>query len=349
MKPIRFKPIGPDAKPPQRASNRAVGYDVYAYHVQDTQTKEHAGELPYVLKPGKHVLIGIGVIMAIPWPVECQVRPRSGLANKHSIELRNAPGTVDPDFRGEVGVLLCNKGTKDFVIEKDMRIAQLIFSQVELPVFEEAQVLPATTRGTGGFGSTGLTHIAEGTDEFDAMVAELDRFYMTMAVSASNRSNCARGCPHNTDGSFVLDRKGKLIGQTRRFGCVIEKNDNVISIGWNAQAPGQPLCSEVGCIREERNIPSGTQIEQCRAVHAEQYAFLKMLSSGVGTSTEGATMYVTAEPCEVCAKEIAGSGIETLVVLSSVYPNNGIDIVRAAGINVRYVDEKDLVDDEEDF
>lgn len=342
MKSVRFKRVGKGAIPPRRASNGAVGYDVFAYHVQDQRTREHAGDLPYTLEPGKHVLIGIGVIMATPWPIEIQVRPRSGLANKHSIELRNSPGTVDPDFRGEVGVLLCNKGKKPFVIEKGMRIAQLVFARVELPILEEAKELPVTIRNTGGFGSTGLTTIAEGTVEYDREVRELDIFFMNIAVAAANRSNCVRGCPKDSEGKCQRDEKGHLVGQTRKFGCVIAKGENVISIGYNAQAPGQPLCAEVGCLRDTLGIPSGTQIEKCRAVHAEQYTFLKMIASGVGASTQGATMYVTAEPCEVCAKEIAGSGIDTLVVLGDVYPNNQIDIVRAAGINVRYLLRKEL-------
>jgi len=294
------------------------------------------------LKPDEHVLIGIGVIMALPWPIECQVRPRSGLANRLSVELRNSPGTVDPDFRGEVGVLLCNKGKKPFTIEKGMRIAQLIFARVKLPIFEETNELPKTLRGSGGFGSTGLGAISEGTAQYLARIAELDVFYMNMAIAASGRSNCARGCAKDEHGKYLRDKRGRLIGQTRKFGCVIVKDDNVVAIGFNAQAPGQLLCAEHGCLREELGIQSGTRIEVCRAVHAEQHAFLRMLSSGVGASTQGATMYVTAEPCGVCAKEIAGSGIESLVVLGNIYPNNAIDIVRAGGVNVRYIKQENL-------
>ncbi len=342
MKSVLFTKIGAGAKAPQRATGHAVGYDVFAYHVQDKITRQHAGNLPYVLEPGQQVLIGIGVVLAIPWPTEGQLRPRSGLASKHSIELRNSPGTIDPDFRGEVGVLLCNKGDQPFTVELGMRIAQLVFGNVELPVLEEAETLPPTIRNLGGFGSTGLGDISEGTEAYDQRVRDLDIFYMKMAISASDRSNCARGCPKDDHGRCLRDAKGHLIGQTRKFGCVIVKGDNIVSYGFNAQAPGQPLCADVGCLRDTLGIPSGTQIEKCRAVHAEQYAFLKMVSSGVGASTQGATMYVTAEPCEVCAKEIAGSGIDTLVVLKDVYPNHQIDIVRAAGINVRYVLTKDL-------
>lgn len=340
MKTIQVKRLFPDAQIPVRASNGAVGFDVFAYGVLDMETKEYAGELPFVLLPGKRILIGIGVSFALPWPVECQVRPRSGLANRYGIELGNSPGTIDPDFRGNIGVLLTNRSDEPFTITKGMRIAQLIFADVKTPVFEEVAELSATRRGAGGFGSTGLGAVREGTTEYFRLVAEQDRFYMKMAIAAANRSNCARGCQKDGNGRYLRDKDGGLIGQTRKFGCVIVKGDNVVSIGYNAQAPGQPLCADVGCLREAEGIASGTRIERCRAVHAEDHAFLKMLASGVAASTVGATMYVTSEPCEVCAKSIAGSGVDTLVVLEGVYPTNGIQIVRDAGVNIRFVKQE---------
>ena len=116
------------------------------------------------------------------------------------------------------------------------------------------------------------------------------------------------------------------------------KGDNILSMGFNAQYEGSPLCSEVGCLREAENIPSGTKIERCRAVHAEMMAMTKMLASGVGTSTLGATMYVNAEPCEICAKLIVMIGIDTLVVLKGVYPTNGLKIIKEGRVNIRYIE-----------
>ncbi|MEK7653424.1 MAG: dUTP diphosphatase [Patescibacteria group bacterium] len=345
MKTVQVKRLFEDAQIPRRASTGAVGYDVYAYGRLDIDTKEYlSGEtLPFTLMPGEKVLIGIGVQFATPWPIEIQVRPRSGLANKHGIELGNAPGTIDPDFRGNAGVLLRNRSDKPFVINKGDRIAQLIFAQVEIPILEETEgELPKTLRGAGGFGSTGLREIIEGDAEYLRLIDEQDRFYMKMAIAASDRSNCARGCKKGEDGQYLRDKKGHLVGQTRKFGCVIVKNDNVISFGYNAQAPGLLLCADVGCQREAEGIPSGERIERCRAIHAEEMAFMKMLSTGVGTSTQGAIIYVTAEPCEVCAKTITGSGIETLVVLEGVYPQNGIGIVKGAGINIRFVKKENI-------
>ncbi|MBM2820904.1 MAG: dUTP diphosphatase, partial [Candidatus Berkelbacteria bacterium] len=127
--------IRPDAELPRRTSDGAIGYDAFASRVLDRQTKDVLSELPVTIGPSEAVLIGIGVIIAIPLdpPFEIQVRPRSGLANKFRIELSNSPGTVDPDFRGEVGCLLVNRGDKPYTVNPNDRIAQLIFSRVELP------------------------------------------------------------------------------------------------------------------------------------------------------------------------------------------------------------------------
>jgi len=117
------------------------------------------GDLPIEIKSGGSVLIGIGVRFDVPFPYEAQVRPRSGLASKYDIELSNSPGTIDPDFRGEAGVLLRNRGKKKFIVEKNMRIAQLVFTKVEIPEMKEVLDLSKTPRGEGGFGSTGLFEI----------------------------------------------------------------------------------------------------------------------------------------------------------------------------------------------
>lgn len=339
---IFVQQITPEAKVPERASNHAVGYDVYAYQILDKKTREPIGILPFVLEPGESVLIGIGVRFAIPWPIQCEVRPRSGLASKYDIELSNSPGTIDPDFRGEAGILLRNRGKIPFTLEKEMRIAQLIFSEAQIPVLEIVDKLPETQRGTGGFGSTGLKEINEGTAEYERQIREQDRYYMQQAIAASLRSGCVRDCVRGPDGQFQRDEKGLLINQTHRFGCVIVKNDNPVSAGYNGPTYGQPLCTQVGCQRAEEKIPSGTQIEQGRCIHAEWKAITKMLKSGVGCSTFGATIYVTAEPCLICAKIIAELGFKDLVVLEGNYQNNGIKIVKAAGIEVRFVKKSEL-------
>ena len=334
---IRMNKIRKDALIPIRASDGAVGYDVFGSRVLDKITKRVIQDLPFEIPSGKSVLIGIGVRMAVPWPFQCEVRPRSGLANKFDIELSNSPGTVDPDFRGEAGVLLRNRGDNSFVIEKNMRIAQLVFSRAEVPILELTDgELPKTRRGGLGFGSTGLFGSGLGTADYDEEIRRIDRYYMEIVLAAAKRSRCVRGVK-KVNGRYERDAEGNLIGQTRKFGCVIVKDDGIISQGFNDQYTGSAKCEEVGCLREELGITSGTQLEKCRAMHAEWSAITRALNREGAVGTRGATIYVNAEPCEICAKIITGLGIETMVLLEGVYPNNGIQIIKDAGINIRYV------------
>ncbi len=110
-----------------------------------------------VLPPGGRALVPTGIAVAIPDGHEMQVRPRSGLALKHGITVLNAPGTVDSDYRGEVGVILLNTSGAPFTITRGERIAQAVFAPVTRALWEEVVVLPESARGTGGFGSTGRT------------------------------------------------------------------------------------------------------------------------------------------------------------------------------------------------
>ena len=107
------------------------------------------------LGPLERAMIPTGLYMAIPSGYECQVRPRSGLAAKHGISVLNAPGTIDADYRGEVKVILVNLSNEAFVIEPGERIAQLVVARHESVEWESVEVLDETTRGEGGFGSTG--------------------------------------------------------------------------------------------------------------------------------------------------------------------------------------------------
>ena len=114
-------------------------------------------ETPIVLQPGAYRLIPTGLYAALPAGTELQVRPRSGLAFKHGVTVLNAPGTIDADYRGEIGVLLINHGAQPFTVENGERIAQLVLARYERIEWKETETLPDTTRGAGGFGSTG-TH-----------------------------------------------------------------------------------------------------------------------------------------------------------------------------------------------
>jgi len=124
----------------------AAGLDLRAALPEDRQI---------ILLPGKRVLVPTGFIFEIPQGFEGQVRPRSGLALKHGITCLNTPGTIDSDYRGEVQVLLINHSDIDFPITRGMRIAQLIIAPVVQAVIEEREQAAETSRGAGGFGSTG--------------------------------------------------------------------------------------------------------------------------------------------------------------------------------------------------
>lgn len=109
-----------------------------------------------VLKPLERTIVGTGLFIELPVGTEAQVRPRSGLAAKKGITVLNAPGTIDADYRGEIGVILVNLSNEDFVIQNGERIAQLVIAKHERAEWEEVDVLTKTDRGAGGFGSTGV-------------------------------------------------------------------------------------------------------------------------------------------------------------------------------------------------
>lgn len=130
---------------PQYVTEGAAGADVRA-HVQE----------PLVIAPGKLALVPTGLRLEIPVGFEVQVRPRSGLALKHGVTVLNTPGTVDADYRGEVGVILINHGEEPFVVQPKMRIAQLVVTRVERARFVKGEELAQTERGSGGFGHSGV-------------------------------------------------------------------------------------------------------------------------------------------------------------------------------------------------
>ena len=112
-------------------------------------------EQSIVLKPLERKIVPTGIFMELPIGIEAQVRPRSGLAAKKGITVLNAPGTIDADYRGEVGVILINLSKEDFIINDGERIAQMVIAKHERAEWEEVETLTETDRGSGGFGSTG--------------------------------------------------------------------------------------------------------------------------------------------------------------------------------------------------
>lgn len=111
---------------------------------------------PVTLKPLERAIIKTGLYIALPKGFEAQVRPRSGLAAKKGITVLNAPGTVDADYRGEIGVILVNLSNEDFIVNDGERVAQLVIAKHEQITWQEVEVLNETERGSGGFGSTGV-------------------------------------------------------------------------------------------------------------------------------------------------------------------------------------------------
>jgi len=141
---VKRQPHGNGLPLPAYMSASASGMDVHA-----------AVESAVVVEPGRVALIPAGISVSIPDGYELQVRPRSGLALKRGITVLNAPGTVDADYRGEVGVILANLGDEPFCVERGDRVAQLVLARVERAGWNEVSELPDTVRGAGGFGHTG--------------------------------------------------------------------------------------------------------------------------------------------------------------------------------------------------
>lgn len=134
-----------DLELPAYATDGAAGVDLRA-----------AVDEPLVLLPGKRAAVPTGIAIALPHGFECQVRPRSGLALRHGVTVLNTPGTIDEDYRGEILVILINHGDESFIVERGARIAQAIFARYDRVSFDEVADLDESTRGAGGFGSTGL-------------------------------------------------------------------------------------------------------------------------------------------------------------------------------------------------
>lgn len=139
-------PHGEGLALPAYQSQLAAGLDLLA------AVPEHE---PVILGPGQHALIPTGLMIALPQGYEAQVRPRSGLAVRHGVTVLNAPGTIDADFRGEIGVPLINHGSVPFTVRRGERIAQMVIAPMVQAELIPVTALSATARGSGGFGSTG--------------------------------------------------------------------------------------------------------------------------------------------------------------------------------------------------
>ncbi|ALC89717.1 deoxyuridine 5'-triphosphate nucleotidohydrolase [Bacillus sp. FJAT-18017] len=140
---LKVKLVHKDAKLPIRANPGDAGLDLYSAEEK-------------IIKPGESALVRTGIIIELPEDTEAQVRPRSGLALRHSITVLNSPGTIDEGYRGEVKVILINHGKEEFRVERQMRIAQMIIAPVTKVKIQEVIEITSSDRGEGGFGSSGI-------------------------------------------------------------------------------------------------------------------------------------------------------------------------------------------------
>jgi dUTP pyrophosphatase len=143
---VRRLPHGADLPLPAYQSPHAAGMDLVAAVPADA---------PLTISPGERALVPTGIAIALPEGTEAQVRPRSGLALRHGITVLNTPGTIDADYRGEIGVIVINLSHESFIVSRGMRVAQLVVQPVLRARIQEVDQLDETFRGSGGFGSTG--------------------------------------------------------------------------------------------------------------------------------------------------------------------------------------------------
>ena len=144
MAKLLIKKLNPKVELPTYKTDGASGMDLMAFITE-----------PIILKPQSSCLVPTGISVAFSEEFEIQIRPRSGLAAKNNISVLNTPGTIDSDYRGEIKVIIFNHGNKEFIINNNDRIAQMILTPVVKMELEEIESLPETIRGEGGFGSTG--------------------------------------------------------------------------------------------------------------------------------------------------------------------------------------------------
>jgi dUTP pyrophosphatase len=140
---LKIKLINKDAILPFQANPGDAGLDLFSVEEK-------------IIKPGEAELISTGIILELPEGTEAQVRPRSGLALRHSVTLLNSPGTIDEGYRGEIKVILINHGKQDFKVEKQMRIAQMVIAPVARVNIIQVEEISSSVRGEGGFGSSGM-------------------------------------------------------------------------------------------------------------------------------------------------------------------------------------------------
>ena len=142
------------------------------------------------------------------------------------------------------------------------------------------------------------------------MRPSIDEYFLEMTHIIAKRSTCKR----------------------RKIGAILVRDKRILATGYNGAPKGMPHCLDVGCLRDERNIKSGTELENCRAVHAEMNVVIQSAIHGV--TTEGSTLYVNAYPCKICARIITNAGISRVVTIGKYSDEEGVEQLRKAGVKV---------------
>ena len=312
---LKVQKLDPASKLPSYAYDGDAGMDLFS--LEETQ-----------IPAGEKIAIRTGLKFAIPRGYAGFVWDKSGLAAKH--HLKTMAGVLDSNYRGEFFVVLTNLGKEIYKVEKGSKIAQLVIKPVANPEIEEGEIQDETDRGEGGFGSSGdgvlgaghgarevapTSHIPHPTslnyrpswDEYFMMAAKL------IAVMAT--------CP-------------KL-----RVGTVVVKNKRIVASGFNGAPPGNPHCTEVGCLKFEEE---GTSCR--RVIHSEHNAILQDSANLVG-----GTLYTAFLPCIDCMKAIIAARITEVVYEKEYesYKNRykaSRDFAAQSGIKLRQISEVDIVD-----
>ncbi len=305
---VKIQKLDPSAKLPSYAYDGDAGMDLFS--VEDV-----------TIAPGEKAAIRTGLKFAIPRGYAGFVWDKSGLAFKH--HLKTMAGVLDCNYRGELLIVLTNLSRESYHVEKGSKIAQLVIKAVEAPEIEEGEINDETNRGQGGFGSSGMWGRP-------AVAEEIPRQFRKVASRPS------------WDEYFMMAAKLIAVMATcpkLHVGTVIVKNRRIVASGFNGAPPGQPHCTEIGCLIFE---DEGTSCR--RVVHSEHNAVLQD-----SKNVAGGTLYTPYLPCIDCMKAIISARIAE-VVYESEYNGHksryqmSREFALQGGIKLRRISEVKILD-----
>lgn len=275
---IKVKKIHPDAIVPSFANQTDAGMDLFS--IEDV-----------ILKPGELQKIKTGLAIELPEGYVSLVWDKSGIASKY---IKTVAGVIDAGYRGEYLIALINLGKDDYLIRKGDKIAQVLIQEVNHPKVIETDNLSETSRGEGGFGSTGLKKDAEKTTNRGK--AEFirknrtgwDDLFMQIALTIADRTAC------------IFHKVGSVF---------VDDHHRIVSLGYNGSSSGDYHCNEDGCAKVHGDPETG-EIRRCRGVHSEING---IMNSGNPERLRGSTLYVSLFPCYDCMKALNNVGVKRIV------------------------------------